>query len=310
MLGAEVCSRWGPRCFDSLAVAIARRYSIVHTSAVKTHLGSSHHSPGAADETGGPVVQEKDEDANKADRGVSKPQFSEAEIRAMRTQVEERASQLALQEQAAARGEEAHGVTPMRGARAQQLAAWKEVKRSINEQETERKRAAGEISLLGKSDVGQAGGPSGGELSAAWATDVDGWRKVKVVMDSGAAECVAPRSMAPQFAIVDSPASRAGVYYTSANGGRLDNLGQQELPIAFESGVRAMTTWQIADVSRPLMSVGKITELGNRVLFGSAGGVILNLASGQVTPFHMEDGVYVFTMWIPPLSQTPFVGQR
>ena len=150
----------------------------------------------------------------------------------------------------------------------------------------------------------------GGVLMGAWASDVDGWRKIKVVMDSGAAACVAPRSMAPHFAITDSPEQRAGVYYTSANGAKLDNLGQQELPIAFDNGVRAMTTFQIADVSRPLMSVAKVCEMGNRVLFGSGGGVILNLASGQVTPFEMEDGVYVFTMWIPPLSKTPFGGQR
>ena len=114
------------------------------------------------------------------------------------------------------------------------------------------------------------------------------------------------KEMAPHFRITDSPASRAGVYYTSADGGRLDNLGQEELPVAFDNGMRAMTTFQIANVSWPLRSVGKICEIGNRVLFGAAGGVILNLASGQAMPFEKEDGVYVFTMWIPPLSETPF----
>ena len=125
-------------------------------------------------------------------------------------------------------------------------------------------------------------------------------------MDSGAAESVAPKSMARQFLLTDSPASRAGVFYTAANGGRLDNLGQQEIPVAFANGIRAMTTFQIAEVSRPLMSVAKICELGNRVLFGANGGVIVNLNTGQATPFEKEDGVYVFSMWIPPLAETPF----
>ena len=125
-------------------------------------------------------------------------------------------------------------------------------------------------------------------------------------MDSGAAESVCPRSMAPQFRIEDTEASRGGVYYTSANGGRLPNLGEQTIPVALENGVKTMATFQVADVSRPLMSVAKVCELGNRVIFGASGGVIMNLQSGAVTPFHRRDGVYVFTMYIPPLSESPF----
>ena len=55
----------------------------------------------------------------------------------------------------------------------------------------------------------------------------------------------------------------------------------------------------------PLMGVAKICELGNRVLFGASGSVIVNLGSAQVTAFEKEDGVYVFNMWIPPLSESP-----
>ena len=274
---------------------------------------SSSRSPGAAEDGRRPDLAEKGSRRTVAGRGKSKPQFEVSEIEDMQRQVDDRLAQFALQKRAESLGEEAHGVTRIQEAWAQQIEGWKEVKREVREQDLERRRAAGEVNFCGKgkSEQQQEGsGQGGGALNAAWASDVGGWREIKVVMDSGAAECVAPRSMAPQFAIVDSPASGAGVYYTSANGGRLDNLGQQDLPIAFDTGVRAMTTWQIADVARPLMSVGKITELGNRVLSGSAGGVLLNLASGQVTPFSMEDGVYVFTMWIPPLSETPLGGQR
>ena len=143
-------------------------------------------------------------------------------------------------------------------------------------------------------------------MSAAWASETNGWKRAKVIMDSGAAESVAPTSMAPQFLLTVSPASGAGVFYTAANGVRLDNLGQQEIPVAFSNGIRAIATFQIAEVSRPPMSVAKICELGNRVLFGANGGVIVNLNTGQATQFEKEDGVYVFSMWIPPLVETPF----
>ena len=88
------------------------------------------------------------------------------------------------------------------------------------------------------------------------------------------------------------------------------NKGQQHVPIAFGNGMRAMTTFQVADVSRPFMSVGRLCEMGNRVLFGNAGGLIMNLQSGHAIPFVKGDGVYVFEVWIPPLSETPLGGQR
>ena len=104
-----------------------------------------------------------------------------------------------------------------------------------------------------------------------------GWTKVKVIMDSGAAESVCPRSMAPQFAIRDSAASKAGVYYTSANGGHIPNLGEQHVPFCLANGARTIATFQVAEVSRPLMSVARLCEMGNRILCGANGGVMLNL---------------------------------
>ena len=220
----------------------------------------------------------------------------------MSKDVDRRLAQIKLQ-----RKEEAAGKTPTGVVDAKEYAetnrkVWNE---AVLDEKTarEEKRIAG-IRILTE---GQVDPPvAGRDLCAAWSSEQNGWRKIRVVMDSGAAECVAPKDMAPQYRIADSVASRSGVFYTSADGGRLDNLGQQELPIAFDNGMRAMATFQIANVSRPLMSVARICELGNRVLFGASGGVIVNLESGQVTPFEKEDGVYVFSMWIPPLSESPF----
>ena len=221
----------------------------------------------------------------------------------MQVEIENRLRELELQQRAADRGVEANGVVPLKKLGTYQLERLWEYRCEAAQARAEGQRAG--IHVLTEHQVKDAG-TRGGELCAAWSSEVNGWKRVKVVLDSGAAESVAPRSMAPHFEVRDSPASKAGVYYTSANGGRLDNLGQQEVPVEFGNGVRAMSTFQIADVSRPLMSVGKVCSLGNRVLFGSNGGVIMNMASGQITPFEFEDGVYVFTLWIPPLSASPF----
>ena len=58
------------------------------------------------------------------------------------------------------------------------------------------------------------------------------------------------------------------------------------------------------------MAVSKLCEMGNRLLFGANGGATLNLGTGEVMPFEKRDGVYIFTMWIPPLAESPFGRQR
>ena len=144
---------------------------------------------------------------------------------------------------------------------------------------------------------------SGGDLCTAWRLKSQGWSRVDCVLDSGAADSVCPRSMAPHFRIDDTEASRAGVYYTAAGGGSIANLGETTVPVAMENGLRTSATFQVADVSRPLMSVGKVCEMGNRLLFGAGGGYIVNVATGSATLFYKRDGVYIFTMWIPPVSE-------
>ena len=55
------------------------------------------------------------------------------------------------------------------------------------------------------------------------------------------------------------------------------------MPVARDNGVRSFATFQVADVSRPLMSVSKVCGMGNRVVFGAGGGYILNLETGAAT---------------------------
>ena len=84
------------------------------------------------------------------------------------------------------------------------------------------------------------------------------------------------------------------------------NLGKQHVPVCLADGSRTRATFQVAEVSRPLMRVAKLCEMGNRVLFEAAGGVLFNLSTGEMTSFTKEEGVYVFDMWVPPLAESPF----
>ena len=131
----------------------------------------------------------------------------------------------------------------------------------------------------------------GGELyGSEWRQEPEGeWVKVESVMDSGASAPVAPPTMAPKAPIRPSEGSRRGQKYTSASKHKLPNLGEQLLRAVTEDGAETSVLFQIADVSRPLVSVSAICEMGNRVIFGKGGGAVQNLATGRETPFHRKN---------------------
>ena len=115
--------------------------------------------------------------------------------------------------------------------------------------------------------------------ATAWQSEVAGWKCLECILDSGASESVCPPSMAPLWAIEDSPGSKIGLHYLSANGGRIANRGQQRLPIELAGGVRTHAVFQVADVSRPLISVEKLAEAGKALIFGCSGGVIRDISA-------------------------------
>ena len=72
-------------------------------------------------------------------------------------------------------------------------------------------------------------------------------------------------------------------------------------------GKESELKYQIADVSRPLNSVSEICDAGEQgqvVVLGRAGGMIINLANGNQTPFQREDGVYCLDVWVKPKGFT------
>ena len=109
--------------------------------------------------------------------------------------------------------------------------------------------------------------------------------RVESIMDSGAAAPVAPLTMAPGVPTRPSEGSRTGRGFSVANGAPLPNLGEQELSVVTDDGVSTSVLFQLAEVTRPLMSVSAICDKGNRVIFGRGGGVIQNLTTGQEIAF-------------------------
>ena len=136
-----------------------------------------------------------------------------------------------------------------------------------------------------------------------------GWKKICIVLDSGAAASVAPPSMAPGVSVLESEGSRRGQCYLSASGERIPNLGQQRIRIVTEEGRDYEALFQVAEVTRPLSSVSQICDKGNVVVFDSNGGTVIHKASGRRTKFDRRGGTYELNFWVREHPSQGFIRQ-
>jgi len=129
------------------------------------------------------------------------------------------------------------------------------------------------------------------------------WRRVRSVVDSGASDTCGPPELAPEVAIVESAGSKRGQRYAAAGGKSIENLGQKTVGMVTNAGQDIVGTWQMAEVVRPLNSVMRICQMGNRVWFEESGGAIENLQTGELTPFGTEGDIYTLDLWLPPVEE-------
>jgi len=126
------------------------------------------------------------------------------------------------------------------------------------------------------------------------------WRRVRSVVDSGASDNCGPPELAPEVPVVESAGSRRGQRYAAAGGKSIENLGEKTVEMVTNAGQDIVGTWQMAEVVRPLNSVMRICQKGNRVWFEETGGAIENLYTGEVTTFGTEGDIYTLDLWLPP----------
>ena len=135
-------------------------------------------------------------------------------------------------------------------------------------------------------------------LSDTWAKRDGEWMCVESIMDSGAVNHAAPPEVAPHVEIKPSAGSVAGKMYSMADGNTKPNLGEKPMDFIATDGKGAHQVYQMAQISKPLTSVGEICDKRNRVVFGSSGGFIYNLDTHRVIPFHRKNKLYAMNQWV------------
>ena len=138
-----------------------------------------------------------------------------------------------------------------------------------------------------------------GPCLAPVARPANSGRVVRAVVDSGAEDTVAPPKVLPG-PVTPSAMSRAGLAYRSASGAPIENFGQQTVAFRDDQQRRCGMHFQVADVDRPLISVARLVDAGNRVVFEPSGGSITHVATGRCVRLTRDGNVYALDMHLPP----------
>ena len=119
----------------------------------------------------------------------------------------------------------------------------------------------------------------------------DAWRDLEfeVALDSGSVVHVCSRDDCPGYMLAESPGSRRGQEFLMGDGGTIPNQGQSKLNLT-DDGRDIESVFQIAAVTRPLMSVGKICDEGHNITFSAVMAVVRSADGEELCRFHRKDG--------------------
>ena len=131
----------------------------------------------------------------------------------------------------------------------------------------------------------------------------DGWEEVNLVVDSGASETVIGPNMVESAEVKEGRAYRQGVKYEVANGIRIPNLGEKKFSGVSNEGFLRDMTAQVCGINKGLLSVSKLVEKGNRVVFDKSGSYIQNQWTGEKMKLKAERGLFMLQLWTRAASE-------
>ena len=115
----------------------------------------------------------------------------------------------------------------------------------------------------------------------------------EVGLDSGAVVHVCAPEDCPVYLLADLPGSRQGQRFLMGDGGTIANLGQKRLHLSDDDRDLCFV-FQIAAVTLPLMSDGKICDEGHNITFAAVQAIVRDKGGSELFKFHRTlGGLYV-----------------
>ena len=130
--------------------------------------------------------------------------------------------------------------------------------------------------------------------------DKDGYEEIEMAVDSGATETVVSDEMLQSVQVNEGPASRRGVKYEVANGVRIPNEGEKKFSATTGEGITRGITAQVCNVNKPLLSVSRMVNAGNKVVFDADGSYIEDKVTAERMWLEYKGGMYMLRVWAKP----------
>ena len=125
----------------------------------------------------------------------------------------------------------------------------------------------------------------------------ENWKDLgfEVALDSGSVVHVCSMDDVPGYRLGESPGSRRGQEFLMGDGGFIPNLGQSQLNLSDTAvGRNIESVFQIAAVTRPLMSVGRMCDEEHSITFAAVMAVVHGKDGSEVWRFQRNgSGLYV-----------------
>ena len=148
------------------------------------------------------------------------------------------------------------------------------------------------------------------ELNALPLATEPEWLELECCLDTGSSVHAVNRLEIPGYEVVESPGSRAGQQFQAAGGSLIDNEGQALLalvPPDDDTKHPVSIKMQVAKVTRPLISVPKLTEGDKLNVLCKEKEALVKTPQGQIVArFKRKGGLYVCMMRVTNPRWVPF----
>jgi hypothetical protein len=122
-------------------------------------------------------------------------------------------------------------------------------------------------------------------------TATEAWKDIEfeVALDSGSVVHVCAPDDIPGYHVGDSAGSRRHQEFLMGDGGTIPNLGESQLNLS-DGDKPLNSVFQIAAVTRPLMSVGRICDQGHSITFDAVMAVVRGSDGTELARFERKNG--------------------
>ena len=119
------------------------------------------------------------------------------------------------------------------------------------------------------------------------------WAQVPCAVDSGACAHVSP----PDIFGISGKETVTKTKYYGADGSPIDEFGKLSVNAVLDGGTAMMTSFDIVNITRPLVSVNQMVANGHNVVFGRDSSYIQVAGSKQKIYLRPEGKLYMLDLW-------------